>query len=467
MEKLSASLRYKIDSLPTRTILRDNKIVDEKYQKIPKSKPVRNWIKAPSSFDGREVWKGLLTPVMNQGECGSCWAFASTSTLADRFNIQSVGLLNVILSPAALILCDFQGKEFDVFGKGDLSELGNVDISSLKSSACYGNSLVDAWRYLYLVGTTTEKCVPYNENIRIGKRDFEKLSDFRNPVDIPLCTTVTGKLGDMCAGVEYDNLTGEEFGEVARFYRAFHYYAVAGIEKDGGNESYIRHNIYSWGPVSTGMKVYPDFYTFDAKNGVYEWNGKGPLVGGHAIEIIGWGNTLHPHYTPYWIIKNSWGENWGRNGYFYMVRGKNMCGIEENIITGIPDFFYPQGYKLSNLQAFWLENPKTIQERDEIVTKIDIPGGGIDNITGYTRRVIVTKPWLKLDRLIELEDLPKWKNFIAGNLTLKYREKYKKDIENRNYTVVYDNDSLYVFLCISILLSVFICILIYVFVFKV
>lgn len=396
-------LLQRIKSRPTKTYLRSDK---SKKSSLEIKVKIKSDLDLPEEFNGKEIWKDYLSPVKDQGSCGSCWAFASVSTLSDRFSLHSLGKLKPDLSTSKLILCDFNGKEFDIdHPEKEQQDLAVLDASNLSSNSCHGNSLEDAWRYLYDIGTVDESCAPYSI---IADNDGDKLK--------PFCFDIAGPIGDMCIDRQGDSLSGEEYGTPARFYRCYHFYRVPGTSEDNGDESYIRKEIYVRGPVSTGMKVFKDFYSFDPKKDVYEWNNQGESIGGHAITIVGWGNGVQGEY---WWVKNSWGEKWGIDGYFKMRRGKNTCSIEENVIVGLPDFFYPFGTDIPYTEDDEVENKEAISRRTSIATDITITGGGIDSETGYTRRTIVNKPWINLSRPIPLDSLPDWNDFIAGKLTSK------------------------------------------------
>lgn len=406
--KLSDSLKFQINEHPINTILRSFAPSNPEIVPIKKQKTKNSY---PTSFDGSKVWKDYLSPVRNQGRCGSCWAFASTSALADRFNIQSKGKLKIELSPTKMIICDFLKDEISSDYSDNLETKNNLNIKSIKNGACNGNSLIDAWEYLYIIGTNTEDCVPYNKSLG-NKLNFPRLSNFQKNEQLPFCN-VTGPIGDMCVDISMDEHSDFEYGTPARFYRCFHYYSVS------QNEADICQEIFDWGPVSTGMIIYSDFFSFDSKNDIYEWNGKDGLIGGHAVEIVGWGEEKGKKY---WIIKNSWGDKWGRNGYFYIVRGKNNCEIEENVITGIPDFFYPSDYKLDFVRN-WFETSNDIIKRQRINDEKSVFGGGIDSKTGFTRRNIISKPWFDLRSPISISELPNWNNFVAGRDVVSKKKK--------------------------------------------
>lgn len=90
----------------------------------------------PSSFDSRTQWKGLIHPIRNQQQCGSCWAFAASEALSDRFAI-ATKKASPVLSPEDMVSCD----------KTDMG--------------CQGGRLQNAWNYLKHTGIVTDSCFPY------------------------------------------------------------------------------------------------------------------------------------------------------------------------------------------------------------------------------------------------------------------------------------------------------------------
>jgi cathepsin B len=84
------------------------------------------------------------------------------------------------------------------------------------------------------------------------------------------------------------------------------------------------------GPVEAAFTVYSDFMNY--KSGVYKHT-TGTEEGGHAVKILGWGVE---NGEDYWLVANSWSTSWGMDGYFKILKGVNECGIESQIVAGLP-----------------------------------------------------------------------------------------------------------------------------------
>ncbi|KAK1413827.1 hypothetical protein QVD17_29563 [Tagetes erecta] len=91
-----------------------------------------------------------------------------------------------------------------------------------------------------------------------------------------------------------------------------------------GAEDELKHAVGVVRPVSVAFQVVPPFSLYTGGVFTSDKCGNSPMNVNHAVVAVGYGVE---NGVPYWLIKNSWGPNWGLNGYFKMEMGKNMCGI--------------------------------------------------------------------------------------------------------------------------------------------
>lgn len=265
---------------------------------------VSELIKLPKQFDAKKVWRGLIGPPTDQGNCGACWAYSTTSIFSDRVRIASEGEdLNPVdyISPyhlAACMKCDHK--------------------TGICNRVCEGHYLDDVLEYLVKNG-----CYSHND-INSGSDNGTQYMCF-HPKDSDNVRLFKG----------------------ASYYRVNPYsmLELTDPQRREVNTRAIMQEIYSKGPVTAVVKVYnptklkdlhKNFYLH--KTGVYghNWGGTEPSLydGYHAINIIGWGvESINGEEVPYWQIRNSWGTEWGNNGFGKILRGSNTAVIESDIWT--------------------------------------------------------------------------------------------------------------------------------------
>ena len=176
-----------------------------------------------------------LTPVRNQGDCGSCWAFAVCDMLADRMMIASGGHFRENLSVQQLLAC------FDRDG-------------------CDGGSPEEACFFMQSSG------------FRLNTSKFMKYKQYKGGY---ISSTCPKDLRNPEIGIENDSVRS----------------LVEYIEEEDYDTDILQRNISNMkreliigGPFYCAMSVYDDLFSYSGTS-VYERNPKADIVGGHAIEI--------------------------------------------------------------------------------------------------------------------------------------------------------------------------------------
>lgn len=271
-------------------------------------------------------------------------------------------------------------------------EFSKKENEPINNPVCLGGSLKDAWVLLRDIGTTETLCIGYNLDNYKPNDELPTCRELQGPF-YSFCTgnrltryssltnqdinTELNKIensGAYPSAVSYESKYPWIDPQLIRF-KAKNAYTIS------NNMAEIQREIMQRGPVNSGFYVYNDFETKFAGQGKggQLYNQTNPLgsdancliymrdpelkdkpTGGHAITIVGWGTYTYKqngkeYHIPYWTCLNSWGVDWGHSGfadynnrngqpknlkeggYFWIVRGINNCGIEENVTCGQPN----------------------------------------------------------------------------------------------------------------------------------
>jgi len=205
----------------------------------------------PSSVNWANSSK-YVTPVKNQGSCGSCWAFSATGATESRYAI-TTGVLNS-LSEQELVDCS------DLYGNAGCDG-GYMDSAFMYIKNNDGLALESQYAYTGKDGTCTKELYKH----------YDPISGFKL--------------------VQHDNETAMMVAVVA-------------------------------GPISVGVQANQMAFQFYS-SGIL--NGNCGTNIDHGVLVVGYGEQV---LDKYWIVKNSWGTDWGEDGYLRICRECDKNGLK-------------------------------------------------------------------------------------------------------------------------------------------
>ncbi|XP_023024672.2 cathepsin L-like proteinase [Leptinotarsa decemlineata] len=103
---------------------------------------------------------------------------------------------------------------------------------------------------------------------------------------------------------------------------------IKGYKNVNASEEELRKAVGTIGPISIAMHANP-FQLYIG--GIYKGQGCTHELN-HGVLVVGYGEVYKSSgKTKFWRVKNSWGSNWGENGYFRIKRdANNLCGIADD-----------------------------------------------------------------------------------------------------------------------------------------
>jgi len=196
------------------------------------------------------VASGMTTPVKNQQQCGSCWAFSATETIESAMLV--AGQTPQIGSPQQIVDCDSNDQGCN---GGDPAEAMSwiIQQGGQDSESCYPYTAQD--------GTcASAQCTPVNK--------ISSTTSISQSESAIYTALQTSPLSICCDASAWQNYQG----------------GILTASQCGDNVD-------------------------------------------HAIQLTGYSSSQ----GGYWIVRNSWGSDWGVNGFIWLQYGQNTCDITSEV----------------------------------------------------------------------------------------------------------------------------------------
>lgn len=225
-----------------------------------------------------------MTPVWNQGSCGSCYVWAATDAASIRYRIAN------------------WNKE----PNRDRNRKMSFNVDEVLQCSPYDQGCSGGYPFIVAYQCARDGLISADSTI-----DFKGLTDVKDEqARNERCKTEKERF--YCKSYEY--IMGNAF-EVS----------VADMLID----------LVKYGPIAVAIDAQPSFFYY--LQGIYtdpmprtDKIEKGSLNSfwektTHAVHIVGYGEEDGQRY---WIIKNSWGEGWGEDGFFRLPLGIDALAVE-------------------------------------------------------------------------------------------------------------------------------------------
>lgn len=249
-----------------------------------------------ASFPKKLDWRNIsginyMNPIMNQGSCGSCYAVASLAAFEARLNYAKA-----------------QDSDYDSLLQSSIrkTKLSSQDVLSCSSQnqGCDGGYPYLVAKYGAEHGLISESCSPYIGDdsapcTRKGNCPRHFIKDYKY-------------IGGYYGGSNAIKMQKElQNGPIVVAFEA------------PSELFYYSGGVYECGKIKEELQI------GEGERSVNSWEQTN-----HAVTCVGYGSEKHNGRTiEYWIMKNTWGPDWGEDGYFRIRRGIDACGIESMSVT--------------------------------------------------------------------------------------------------------------------------------------